>query len=150
MSIKITKQDWMPLNYVHMALCTGLVLFGLLTFYLKNFKFDYDLSLPDYIVLGAAVVTQVISVSIAPKLISLTKNDPLNIKFNNYRRTKIVHMALTEGVALFGLVNFIIDDSIFLPIISALLLLRLFTLKPSKDNFIQLFELNADERRDLN
>ena len=134
------------LSLIHIALMSGILIFGLVALYVtpKNnlyFSFSNDMLFLGIFIFILMIVFMfgLVFKSILKQNAKKQSND-LNQALIKYQTTLIIRIALIEGPSLFGVVVFLLSGNLIFLSGSALLLTYMYFQKPSREKIIK--ELN--------
>ncbi len=147
-----SKEYFNSLTIIHAALIAGQLMFiGVLVYlnrsesptsYSENHN-DIFLILAPVLailgILGGFFITK-------NRLESIDKRTELKDKLEHYRTTLIIKFALLEGPSLFSLVCFLLSGNYMFLGLSAILILILFTYRPTKEKTMRDLELSHKDR----
>lgn len=131
-----------PLQTIHLALCSGVFLFALITIFLNRDMMFFDAhperSAPfNPIFPIAGLITLTSSIYFFRNVISkIEKNATTDIKINQYQSAFIVAAALLEGGALINVVGFYLTHNAFFLIFALANFIFLILRRPTKDKLI--------------
>lgn len=141
------------LLFVHGALLVGVLLF---TMYIYATGQDFSVGFSNnknvfvYLVPTIAMLSYFISNYLFGKqLRDIKKLNSLNGKLALYLQACIVRYAFLEGAAIFSTIAYGLDNNIFFLVISLLLILYLFKLRPTINKVISDLELNLEEQQNF-
>jgi len=135
------------LQTVHLALCSGVLLFALVTVFLNRELMFFDANPkttapfnPIFPVMG--LITLSASIFFYRNLIAkIDKTAADDIKINLYQSAFIISSALLEGGALFNIVGFFMTRNSFFLIFGAANFIFLVLKRPTKDKLISTLQL---------
>lgn len=143
------------LQIIHLALCSGVFLFALVTILLNkdsmifDSKFENTLPFnPIFPIIGLATLAG--SIFLKNMLIKkINSSDSLDYKITQYQSAFIVGSALLEGGALLNIVGFLITTNAFFLIFAGISLFFLIRSRPTKDKVISDLQLPYPETEAL-
>lgn len=117
--------------------------------FLVDFSKDHNISV--YLVPTLAMLSYFISNYVFGKqLKDLTKLNSLKSKWVLYLQACVVRFSFIEGAAILSTIVFRLDNHIFYLVISLLLILYLFKLRPTKNKIIRDMELSLEDQQFFN
>jgi divalent metal cation (Fe/Co/Zn/Cd) transporter len=151
---KLTPKAYLnTLAFIHGALLVGILLF---TVYIYATSEGFSVGFPKdnnvfvYLVPTIAVLSYFISNYLFYKqLKEIAKLNSLKGKLILYLKACIVRFAFLEGAAIFSIIAYRLNNNIFYLVISLLLILYLFKLRPSKNQVISDLGLNLEDQQDF-
>ncbi len=139
------------LIFIHAALLIGVLLFTIFIYATgEGFLIDFtkDNNVFVYLVPTIAMLSYFISNYVFGKqLKDLTKLNSLKSKLMLYLQACVVRYAFIEGAAILSTIAFRLNNHIFYLVISLLLILYLFKLRPSKDKVINELQLKLKDQQ---
>jgi hypothetical protein len=133
---------------IHLAFTGVIFMFSMVTLILvKDYKFiAFDTTDVFYILVPIVVVCGVIlsNFLFQKNLSTIDPKDLLQNQLAQYQSTSLIKYALIEGPALLSLVTFILTENILFLIIALILILYLFSLRPTKQRIIEDLKLNHE------
>jgi membrane-associated HD superfamily phosphohydrolase len=140
------------LQIIHGALCTGITLFILLSFFKAQNK-HADIQPGDspllYIAIAIALALVFFSHFIFYKhLVQIDFSTPLKDRLMQYQTACIKRFALLEGAAIINVVSFLLSGSYISLIIAVTILLHMVAKRPTKPNVIAALQINYPETLD--
>ncbi|UII80710.1 hypothetical protein [Flagellimonas sp. CMM7] len=142
------------LSILHMGLISGPILFGaIIYFQTQNTSFNFSNTSDIYLMVVPIVAVSCIflgdfifkqSIKNIPKTVNLKQ------KLARFQTASIIKYALAEAPALFGIVAFMITGNMAYLVVSVVLILYFFMLKPSKDKIERSLNLNGEEKNQFN
>lgn len=117
--------------------------------FLVDFSKDHNIFV--YLVPTLAMLSYFISNYVFGKqLKDLTKLNSLKSKWVLYLQACVVRFSFIEGAAILSTIVFRLDNHIFYLVISLLLILYLFKLRPTKNKIIRDMELSLEDQQFFN
>ncbi|MCK0189281.1 hypothetical protein [Arenibacter sp. F20364] len=148
---KLTPKAYLEtLIFIHAALLVGALLFIIYIYvtgegFLIGFSNGKDVFV--FLVPTIAMLSYFISNFLFRKqLQDITKLNSLNGKLVLYLQACIVRFAFVEGAVIFSTIAYRLNPNIFYLVISLLLVLYLFKLRPGKNMVISDLELNLEDQ----
>lgn len=143
------------LQIIHLALCSGVFLFAMVTILLNKDRMIFDAKFettfpfnPIFPIMGLATLAG--SIFLKKMLISkINPSDFLDSKIAQYQSAFIVGSALLEGGALLNIVGFLITTNAFFLIFAGISLFFLIRSRPTKDKVISDLQLQYPETEAL-
>ena len=139
------------LKFIHAALLIGVLLFTIFIYatgegFLIDFTVDNNVFV--YLVPTIAVLSYFISNYVFGKqLKDLAKLNSLKSKLVLYLQACVVRYAFIEGAAILSTIAYRLNNHIFYLVISLLLILYLFKLRPNKNKVINDLELRLKDQQ---
>ena len=148
----LTPKEYLnTLMFIHAALLLGVLLFTIYIYATgKGFLIDFtkDNNVFVYLVPTVAMLSYFISNYVFGKqLKDLTKLDSLKGKLVLYLQASVIRFAFLEGAAILSTIAYRLDNHIFYLVISFLLILYLFKLRPTKNKVIRDLKLNLEDQQ---
>ncbi len=141
----------MTLSIIHAVLTFGVFLFTIIVFMMADkviLGYTDSESVFIYIVPIVAMIGYFGSNYFFNKqLTGMVKSKSLKEKLMLYLQASIVRFAFLEGAAFFSSVSFMINNNVFYLVISLLLILYLFKLRPTKKKLIGHLSLSLEEEQ---
>lgn len=137
------------LSVIHLALIAGQIMFAAVSIAIKG-KTEIILQANDdiffFIIPGIALSGILVSSMIFKKLVeqAKTKQAPAE-KLKQYLSASIIRWALIEGPSLFAITVYFLKGNLFYILISALLILFMFTLRPTREKVATELDVRPDE-----
>jgi hypothetical protein len=149
---KLTPSTYLnTLKFIHSAMLMGILLFTIYIYITgKGFMVDFseDHNVFVYLVPTLAILSYFISNYVFGKqLKDLTKLNSLKSKLILYLQACVVRFSFIEGAAILATIVFRLDNHIFYLVISLLLILYLFKLRPTKKKIMIDLELSLEEQQ---
>ena len=143
------------LQIIHLALCSGIFLFALVTIFLNREIMFFDANPkttapfnPIFPLMGLITISA--SIFLFRNLISkIDKTQSAEIKINLYQSAFIIGGALLEGGALFNTVGFFITHNSFFLIFAAANFIFLVLRRPTRDKLISSLQLQYPDTEAL-
>jgi len=143
------------LQIIHLALCSGVFLFAMVTILLNKDRMIFDAKFentapfnPIFPIIG--LITLGISIFLKNQFIAkISSSDGLDSKITQYQSAFIVSSALLEGGALLNIVGFLITTNAFFLIFAGISLFFLIRSRPTKDKVISDLQLQYPETEAL-
>lgn len=143
------------LQIIHLALCSGVFLFTLVTIFLNRELIFFDANPqttapfnPIFPIMGLITISG--SIFFYRNLISkIDKSAPADTKINMYQSAFIISAALLEGGALFNIVGFFITQNTFFLIFGLANFAFLVLKRPTKDKLISALQLQYPDTESL-
>ncbi|MEZ4971167.1 MAG: hypothetical protein R2814_16175 [Flavobacteriaceae bacterium] len=142
------------LKFIHSAMLLGILSFTIFIYatgegFLVDFSKDHNIFV--YLVPTLAMLSYFISNYVFGKqLKDLTKLNSLKSKWVLYLQACVVRFSFIEGAAILSTIVFRLDNHIFYLVISLLLILYLFKLRPTKTKIIMDMELSLEDQQFFN
>lgn len=83
------------------------------------------------------------------KLLGQATGKPLAVKLNQFKSAIIVRYALLEGASMFGIVIYFLSGNFFYLLISGLIIVYFFTLRPTKEKIEKDLNLDYKEKEEF-
>jgi len=143
------------LQIIHLALCSGVFLFALVTIFLNREITFFDANPkttapfnPIFPVVGLITISA--SIFFFKNVIAkIDKSADADSKINQYQSAFIISSALLEGGALFNTVGFFITQNAFFLIFAAANFFFLILKRPTKDKLISTLQLQYPDTEAL-
>ncbi|TCD02336.1 hypothetical protein EZ449_18435 [Pedobacter frigidisoli] len=143
------------LQIIHLALCSGVLLFALVTIFLNREIMFFDANPkttapfnPIFPILGLITISA--SIFFFRNVISkINKSADVDSKINQYQSGFVISAALLEGGALFNLVGFFITQNSFFLIFATANFVFLVLSRPTKDKLISSLQLQYPDTEAL-
>ena len=143
------------LQIIHLALCTGVFLFALVTIFLNREIMFFDANPkttspfnPIFPIMGLITISA--SIFFFRNLIAkIDKTAAADTKINMYQSAFIISSALLEGGALFNIVGFFITHNSFFLIFGMANFIFLVLKRPTKDKLISALQLQYPDTEAL-
>ncbi|MDQ0636812.1 F0F1-type ATP synthase membrane subunit c/vacuolar-type H+-ATPase subunit K [Pedobacter sp. W3I1] len=143
------------LQIIHLALCSGVFLFALVTIFLNRDMMFFDANPkttspfnPIFPIMGLITISA--SIFFYRNLIAkIDKAAPADVKINMYQSAFIITSALLEGGALFNVVGFFITHNSFFLIFGAANFIFLILKRPTRDKLISALQLQYPDTEAL-
>ncbi|MEI6090431.1 MAG: hypothetical protein WCR42_08270 [bacterium] len=146
-----SKEYFRYLSLIHLALVSGLALFGIFAYYLVSMGLFAGPSMDLYKTFGIMVIIVVIagfgvSMYMTKTRMESTKvKTDLKTKLGDYQATTIIKLALLEGPGLFAIVAYMLTANYIVLAIAGLIIVYFFFNIPSQARVIKDLELNSSE-----
>lgn len=141
------------LSIIHLALCSGVFIFGFIMFSKTN---STEIILDDsndtfkYIIPSAAIIAFFLSNFLfKSQLNSISENAELKEKLVKYQSASIVKYAILEGTALFSIVIYNLTSNFLYLLIASGMLLYLILQRPTLSKIISDLDLKGNEKQDF-
>lgn len=143
-----TKSFVTSLVILHGAMTAGTLLFIAIAYFVDRTDTPSSDSQPFIFVVPILAIGCLLASFYAPKgRIQAAKAIPdLDKKLELYRGAQIIKYAVLEGAALFGVVAYLTDYNIMFLAISAILLVAMIWVRPTRDRIIADLSLNSREQ----
>jgi hypothetical protein len=143
------------LQIIHLALCSGVLLFALVTIFLNREIMFFDANPattapfnPIFPIMGLITISA--SIFFFKNLIAkIDKTETAETKINLYQSEFIISAALLEGGALFNVVGFFITHNSFFLLFAAANFIFLALKHPTKDKLISALQLQYPDTEAL-
>lgn len=143
------------LQIIHLALCSGVLLFALVTLFLNREIMFFDANPattspanPIFPIMGLITISG--SIFFQKNLINkIDKSETADVKVNLYQSAFIISSALLEGGALFNVVGFFITHNSFFLIFAGANFIFLLLKHPTKDKLISTLQLQYPDTEAL-
>jgi len=137
------------LKIIHGAMLLGMIVFGIVAYNTVstiNTSFEMQENLFVFIVPIVAMIAYFASGFIFKKIVQEVKpSDNLQVKIGLYLKGSIAKYAFLEGAGLFAIFAFMNNGYFLYLLIAALLLLFMYTQRPTLSNITQELPLNKEE-----
>lgn len=152
-TIEPTTSRFKTLQIVHGALCTGVILFLIITTFLRQGKGHIAVEASDSPLLFVAVVLAVVAPFLSKYLYQKQLNaidltSPLDKRFPQYISACIIRYAVMDAAALFNVVIWYLTGSLIAAIVAGALILLLIALRPRKALVTHILQINYPETLD--
>jgi len=141
------------LSIIHLALCSGVFIFGFIMFSKTNSTeiiLDDSNDIFKYIIPSAAIIAIFLSNFLfKSQLNSISENAELKEKLVKYQSASIIKYAVLEGVALFSIVTYTSTNNFLYLLIAACLLLYLIFQRPTSSKIISDLDLKGNEKQEF-
>ncbi|WP_291136519.1 MFS transporter [Flavobacterium sp. UBA7663] len=141
------------LSIIHLALCSGVFIFGFIMFSKTN---STEIILDDsndtfkYIIPSVAIIAFFLSNFLfKSQLNSISENAELKEKLVKYQSASIVKYAILEGTALFSIVIYNLTSNFLYLLIASGMLLYLILQRPTLSKIISDLDLKGNEKQDF-
>jgi hypothetical protein len=141
------KQRMAVLKMIHMAMLTGLVMFGLVTYFITKDKLTHDRAFRDPLAVGACVAAA-ISIALASPLrgllckpVSLGQPTDFKAVWQKYTFFVLTRCALLEGGALFAVVALFVTNNLLAALPFAVSAAAFAFYRPTQQEFVERFNL---------
>ena len=143
------------LQTIHLALCSAVFLFALITLFLNREIMFFDANPsntapfnPIFPIMGLITISA--SIFFFKNLLAkIDKSETVDTKMNLYQSAFIISSALLEGGALFNVVGFFITHNVFFLIFAAANFVFLVLKHPTKDKLISSLHLQYPDTEAL-
>lgn len=142
------------LSIIHLGLTIGPIVFGVLC-YRKIQTTIFSFSDTDNMFLIVVPVFALSCILVGSYIFSQSvKNIPrtgsLKQRLTQFQTASIINYALIEAASLFGIIAFIMTQNLVFLLLSAIILLYFFMLRPTKEKIARILNLKGSDRDRLN
>ena len=141
------------LSIIHLALCSGVFIFGFIMFSKTNSTeiiLDDSNDIFKYIIPSAAIIAIFLSNFLFKnQLNSITENAEIKEKLVKYQSASIVKYAVLEGTALLSVVIYSSTTNFLYLLIALGMLLYLIVQRPTLSKIISDLDLKGNEKKDF-
>lgn len=141
------------MTILHYAFCLSILIFGSVALYItdnKSFNFSDTEDIFFYFVPLCAIMATIAGRFLFQRnLKQVHKKVTLKDKLTNYQSIVLIRMNMVEAPAFLSIIICLITSNQFYLIISALLLIYLFSLRPTTSIIKEDLELNSEQEREF-